>query len=532
MCGTNTRDTTGLPSGDVSSGGIPIQSSGIQIPAGTYYRIRVNGRISVGSNATQVQQVCGGSHSYPAVGSYGPNGTGNIGQELQVLVETVDSTGHGTMLSFPGGYGTSGPDSVASALQYTSIPLTVSVGHAGLGGVCSYNGQSAGLYTMSGTQTVSVDELTELVRLTANPLNVKKGRTVTFQVTSPDLPSASISIFSWNWTSDPNQTGRGPRCYPVNPCTDTTFAAGTMQVDAWIGSFEFKPTVHISVYSQFTLDASKVLANIGDSVVFTPKLDGTPTTVGAWAWTSDTTVSDVTRCTASDATCKKMMLYSGTMTAYLGLPGQSDSAKVHVTVLKCPNSGNPVLDAPEVRLGFAQAMKASNPDSTPGSGIDPSHWATTGYRKEHGVWILKRPDGSYYTLPAVADTATECSFQLNSTTPAHDSLDVVVGTGHTHEGLPGDKTYGNCRGSNGAESAHYPGDPLRQPATLAADADGGGGSKGDWDTAFEGFDVYTMSYAGDFWRLPGGWSYSQRFDSTSTRHWSWKSSAPLACTWP
>lgn len=341
---TNTSNAGPLPFGDVSSGATGIHSTGIQIPAGAYFRIRVSGHITVGKNDAVLNQVCPPppTHVYPAVGSYGPLGTGNIGQELQVIVQTVDSAGHVSGLSFPGQGGTNGPDSVATPLQFTAIPLTISVGHAGLGSVCSNNGQSAGYYTMSGTQTVVVEQVTPLLKLAADPPMVRKGHRVTFTASSPEGYSVTLNGWPWVWHVDPNQTGHNPSCPSVNPCTDSTSAAGSMAFDGFVAGFHQTGSVHVSVYSVFNVDVDNQAVHYGDTATWTAKYDAVPGPAARWVWKpKDTTTSlpadSSSACAGGTSVCKKKMLRSGTMWAFTSTtPGVGDSDSKFVAVTNMP----------------------------------------------------------------------------------------------------------------------------------------------------------------------------------------------------
>jgi hypothetical protein len=94
-------------------------------------------------------------------------------------------------------------------------------------------------------------------------------------------------------------------------------------------------TAHVSVFSSFTLEADKTTAYIGDTVTFTPRIDSATVPAARWRWAaSDTSKHDTIACANNVSPCKKAMVTSGTMWAYLNAtPGQGDSAGRFVTVL-------------------------------------------------------------------------------------------------------------------------------------------------------------------------------------------------------
>ena len=335
----NTNGVAGLPPGDVTNGGTAFQNTGIVIPAGAFFRISVSGVITAGKNTAGVDTVCPTPPpSYDLQGSYGPLGTGGLGQEMQVLVKLVDSTGVGTAVNFPGYGSKSGPASDTSNAARAWTKLTVYVGHAGISEVCGHNNSTAGFYTLSGTHSVTVEQLTALAQLAADPPMVKKGHPVTFRVTSPDGYNTGITIDGWYFTPDPNQTGHVPSCYPINPCSDSTQRSGTMLAQAWVANMEFFPTAHVSVYSVFSLDVDSTTTKYGSTATFTAKYDGVPGPAMRWVWkaTDSNTVvaADSAACPAGTTVCQKVMLRSGTMWAYTSTTvgqGESDNKSVSVS---------------------------------------------------------------------------------------------------------------------------------------------------------------------------------------------------------
>jgi hypothetical protein len=116
---------------------------------------------------------------------------------------------------------------------------------------------------------------------------------------------------------------------------------------------------HVTVYSSFDLDADRTIILPGDTVTFTPKLDGIATLAQRWTWVSDTDSTEATDCTA-DSTCKRLITTSGTMWAYLSAtPGVGGSASKHVTLTKCQPEDS-LLNKPGFRKGMKTLWDSSH----------------------------------------------------------------------------------------------------------------------------------------------------------------------------
>ena len=69
--------------------------------------------------------------------------------------------------------------------------------------------------------------------------------------------------------------------------------------------------------------------------------------------------------------------------------------------LDSPPTSDPILNSPDVRTGFADALAHSDPSATPGTGV----------KKERGGFIWQEPNGGrIYTQEIVDPNATECSY--------------------------------------------------------------------------------------------------------------------------
>lgn len=89
----------------------------------------------------------------------------------------------------------------------------------------------------------------------------------------------------------------------------------------------------VRVFSSFSLDANATAVNGGDTVTFTPKLDGVAAPAAPWKFVPASPPGSTLACVDDTTNCKKVMSKSGTMWAYLGrTSGVGDSASKLVTV--------------------------------------------------------------------------------------------------------------------------------------------------------------------------------------------------------
>ncbi|MEO7647148.1 MAG: hypothetical protein ABIV11_02760 [Gemmatimonadaceae bacterium] len=198
--------------------------------------------------------------------------------------------------------------------------------------------------------------------------------------------------------------------------------------------------------------------------------------------------------------------------------GNFGDLEVTVELFPCNATGDPILDAPEVRDSLKAAMVRSNLDSTPESL----------QRREVGGLIFRHVDSvgvtSFYFKEAPSyNRQTAC---MNEWGPfnGNASGDMPVASFHTHPNASRDKVYG-CRGP-GAQQ--FPGGPGR--AKIAGDArKTGGGSDPDWemtDNQSWNIPVYVMTKTGLMSRLDPGTDPSLR--RRNKNMWYWKNN-PTGC---
>lgn len=602
-----------IPGNNLNGAVQAVSSTGITVPAGTYYRVRVVGTVTASRNG--LYGSCFPTHVTPWVGTWGPAGT--PAYELIVQLQWRYASGGSPS---PLAYASTSSSAIRSDIKYADQDVVILAGRTGIAGAGSHPtcapSPGVGAYDLSSNQTVYVEKVTDVAHLVASPSYIKTPTQVTFTASRDD--SLTLQVQSWHW--QPNGGSAITPCWWLNPCQMTVSSSGTMTVYTNVGP----ATAQVTLYSNFDLDADKSTVAPGDTVAFTPKYDGVAGPAACWQWVPDTGSPDAKICndasvprkmamttsgtmwaftaetggesdskhvsvvvptltlTASPSSgvapasvtftpswsdghpitavtqwvwvadilpgassvscgtstpCATTLAETGTMTVWVIRNGQPHSAQAHVNVRKCPTTGDPKLDSPDVRGGFMEMMRLSNPDAPPGSGINPADWVNTGNKKEKGVWIYQRADGSYYTQPATG-TATECSFNPNPPPSPHQPGDSYVGLAHTHPTSTGELLYGACNAvdANGKSTPvkRYPGDAGQQ-GKGGDEAVTGGGSFADWALASDptytayGVDIYVMTKDGEVWKLPSGWTWNQRKNNLNNRRKEWSTST---CTWP
>jgi hypothetical protein len=331
----NDPSSGGLPANWIDGGGVPVHSSGIQIPPGSSYRVKVSGRITASQNP-DFAPTCSLGASFPDEGSYGPAGTGNAGHELHVYLALQENGGVVREIQsfYAEQTGKFAPDSAMSDFIYSAAGGTLLVGRAGMWGVCMDNSTGAheGKYLLSGSQTVTVETYNEVLKLTAAPSYIKSGTPVTFTARRSD-GGTNVTIWAWHWSKDPGVTASGPSCPNSNPCLSGVNGSGTMSVDGIVNGHAYTASAHVTIYNGFALDADQASVYIGDTVVFTPRYDGIAGSAARWNWVPSDTASRDENCTDVTGPCAKLMIVSGRMWAYTDpTPGHGDSAFANVTV--------------------------------------------------------------------------------------------------------------------------------------------------------------------------------------------------------
>ena len=302
--------------------------------------------------------------------------------------------------------------------------------------------------------------------------------------------------------------------YPENPCTEFS---GTMAITL----------ERISADLEFTADSTSV--KVGSTVKFTNRIVNVSvpgqnlrsTTTTRYVWIPDDTSrggspaevvdSTTSACTkqSGDSTCTRVIQGSGRMKIIARVNGETIEATVRVNAIPCP-TGDPVLDHKEIRTALMQMWSSSNADSAPGSGRTSTCRdangtpVTCGYKKEQGIWIIKRLDGSYYAVPMTPTYHDECSIRPgNQPTPEPGA--VLWAVAHSHPSKTGEKLYCDTQDQHGKPADLYNNDPVgKWTAKKGRDYSAGGGSVGDWKWAQSSpnIDVYVMNKNDEIYRLP------------------------------
>jgi hypothetical protein len=353
-----------------TSGAQSLTGTGIVIPAGTLYRVRVRGRVTVAPNPAH-QAAYPNNSDYSASGTYGPGGTSRGGAELLVIMQlhNVDGSGVITVNLSGAQTGTGAPDTASTQILYAAKAAELWVGRVGITGGTNDNccHWGIGSYALTASQTATVEQLTNFVHLTATPAFVHSGQQVTFKVDNDDGTPQGVS--GWTWARDPGTSANPPNgCFwAINPCTAAVFGSGTMTARTDYGA----PSAHVTVYTNFTLDADSTTVHVGDTVTFTPKYDGHPGNAARWRWAPDDSSGDTVACDANLGTCKKKIHAAGTMWAYTATSG-GDSASKHVSVLARRKLLLSPADTIWVWSGSAVTFVAS---ADGGAALSHIHWS-------------------------------------------------------------------------------------------------------------------------------------------------------------
>lgn len=321
--------TIPIPPNNTDNAVVPLTGTGIVVPAGVYYRVRVNGTVTVTPNPEH-QTVYPGN-AYTWAGTYGPGGTGNY-WELEVVLGTRNTDGTGTSsLNLPNIQGgSSAPDSARTAILYASKAVEIQAGRHGIACVTNDNGVHGpiGCYDLQAAEVVTVEQVTDFIHLTAAPGLVHPNHTVTFTATRDDGQSPYVT--GWHWDPDPGASGSVTSpCWWYNPCQFSPSGSGTMTVHTNMGD----ATAHVTVYTAFGLTAAPSTIAPEDTVTFTPTADGVATAVARWRWVPADTGGGPVSCPDGSAVCRQPVSRTGTMWAYTAAGvNQGDSAAATVAV--------------------------------------------------------------------------------------------------------------------------------------------------------------------------------------------------------
>jgi hypothetical protein len=214
-------------------------------------------------------------------------------------------------------------------------------------GIAALNNPSAGRRVVVGSGTLSISAWVNgewqrksvhinapSLNLVAEPGRIHPGDSVKFTPSWTDGASVT-SVNGWTWTaSNPPGATTTTACAGLVVCKTKVQEPGTMKVTVVRNGVTRTATAHVTVYSTFRLDADNVTPNYGDSVTFTPKYDDSPGPAMRWRWVpADTSVHDTLACDPGITNCKKQILESGTMWAYVSsTAGSGDSASKSVTM--------------------------------------------------------------------------------------------------------------------------------------------------------------------------------------------------------
>jgi len=325
----NSQHVPSMPSGVIDLGGVPYTNTGVSIPRGGSFRVTVTGNITLSPNPDHVA-LFGAYTTYSSSGAYGPEGSGRAWAELAVYAELRDPNGSriGVTLRKSG-------SSVVSDTIYAPNGGQLWIGRGGVWGQTCQGSTCAGMYAMSGSQTVLVERVTDILKLTADPTGARSATQVTFTPSRADGQSIT-STPTWWWEPDAGASGDSTRACAAgsNPCRTVVYRSGTMHVTADVGGKVRDAAAHVAIYSNFTLDVDKPVVSADDVVVFTPHADGLPIAAARWRWVPRISGAPTDPgCPAGATECRRLMVWSGTMWAYTNAsPGTGDSASAAVVV--------------------------------------------------------------------------------------------------------------------------------------------------------------------------------------------------------
>lgn len=298
------------------NGAEPFISTGVTIPAWTCYRVNVAGSITVASNPAAVAAGLADPSGFPTDGAYGPRGT-SFGQ-LRVVLQVRYANNTTAALNFD-----SDTSSANTTITCTdSRTVTVEAGRAGVDGTYSKNGTTYNIYVLSGSQTVTVQRVTDIIHIKTDKSFIHANENVTFTATSD---AGNLAVFQWTWNQNGSVTNP---CWSNNPCTIQVNGSGAMSVNT---NFLGSGADSVKIYSTFKLSADTTAVNSGDSVTFTTKYDGVPAAPSRWLWHPNNPADPTQACGPGTFPCQLEMLASGTMWAWSQDGKDSDAVAIAVT---------------------------------------------------------------------------------------------------------------------------------------------------------------------------------------------------------
>lgn len=322
----------GIPDVNYPGGGaLGWTATGLTVPAWTSYVVTVDGRTTATRNPAATQ--CSPGVTFPAEGSYGPAGTNYY--ELTVAAGwSADGTTPSNIQLNYAGYGKSGGSTATSDTLFAWSGGQLYVQRSGLAGVVGGGTPhcEAGLYLLSTTQAISLTTFDgQELSLTPPAVAVRSGTDVTFTATSR---GAVVATPNWRFDVDSGVANATTICGGLsgpNPCLVTVRTSGVLRASKNVQGRMRVAAARVRVYTEFTLIGEPSDVVRGDSVIFTPKLDGVTGPAARWLWRGDDATVVAAPCAAQTDTCVWVPQSSGTMWAYTATSG-GDSASKHVTV--------------------------------------------------------------------------------------------------------------------------------------------------------------------------------------------------------
>jgi hypothetical protein len=320
-----------IPETNLHSGNVPWMGTGMVIPANTSFIVTVSGTVDLAPNPKVAE--CWPDHRppYGAEGSRGPLGDSwyqlavGIGFQYQL---------NGALGWIYGGIRGDGGSTASSDTASVDKDVELWVSRSGVyheiggGGPCP----PQGFYLMSGSQTVSV-QLLDGVVLDVDPkmAMVKKGTKVEFTATAGGV---KVGQPAWRFIPAPGTENATTGCSDSsNPCTLTINTPGELRVSKFLQGRMRSARAGVAIYSDFSLTADKSAIDSGETVVFTPIVDGAPGAAAKWVWRNASGTSVANPCAKIlGGKCSYAPAKSGTMWAFTSTTAGGDSASASVTV--------------------------------------------------------------------------------------------------------------------------------------------------------------------------------------------------------
>lgn len=326
------------PTNTYGEGELGWTLTGLKLPSFTAYVVKVQGRVSVGSNPDVVSCYPDHQPPYGAEGSYGPGGTGWYDQ-LRVTTSFATPSYWDNVPLYGATVGREGSSDAVSDTLFAWNDGEVAVFRKGIlhgigGGPNNCPGM--GFYTFASGQTITVTKLDgQELRIRPKQVLVKKGTVVRFTATTSD--GTVIGTPNWRFIPAsslvPNETGdcgiQGP-----NPCDLRINNDGEYRVSRYINWRMRGDGAKVRIYHTFGLVSDKSSVSHGDTVAFTPLIDDLPGFAVRWRWRAEDSTEVAEPCPVIvDHKCPFAPASTGTMWAYTSTrPDEGDSASVRVEV--------------------------------------------------------------------------------------------------------------------------------------------------------------------------------------------------------